>query len=87
MLGRIYSDLKRYFSYKKQNYRYYISVLDENIEVIDIKCSKWKNEIFTVFENYKILGKKQSSYQLKVFYKNRGKENMERFDDYLKEKV
>ena len=64
----IYSDLDGLFPQTRQGYRYYISFLEENIGLIYVKPLKYKDDTLAAFKNYKALGEKQSSCQLKVRY-------------------
>ena len=84
-LGRVHSDLEGPFPHTRQDYRYYIFFLEESTDLIDIELLKYKDDILVTFKNYKTLREKQSSYQLKVFHTNGGREYMGKFDDYLKE--
>lgn len=84
-LGQVYNNLKSLFSWIKQGYRYYISFLEENIRLIDVKLLKYKDNVLITFKNYKALYKDESSYQLKIFYINKRRKYIRQFDNYFKE--
>lgn len=84
-LGRLQSDFERFFPWTRQNYWYYISFLEESIDLIDIEPLKFKNNALAAFKNYRALRKKQSGCQLNIFYTDRKTLYIRQFDDYLKE--
>ena len=59
--------------------------LEESTRLIDVDLFKFKDDVLSIFKNYKALRKKQSGCQLKVLHINRGDEYMGEFEDYLKE--
>ena len=85
ILGRVHNHLKGPFPRIRQDYRYYISVLEESTGLIDIEPLKFKDGALAAFKNYKALREKQSGCQLKVLHTDGGGEYMGKFDDYLKE--
>lgn len=55
-LSQVYSDLERS---SKQDYRYYISFLEESTGLIDVKPLNNKDDALVTFKNYKALYEKQ----------------------------
>lgn len=84
-LSQVYSDLKGLFFWTRQGYQYYISFLEKSISFINVELLKFKDNTFVVFKNYSALRKRQSGCQLKIFYIDRGRKYIRKFDDYLKE--
>ena len=84
-LGRIHSDLEGPFPRTRQGYWYYISFLEKNTGLLDVKPLKFKDNALTALKNYKALQEKQSGRQLKVLHTDKRGEYMGEFDDYLKE--
>lgn len=57
-LGYVHGELEGLFPRMRQNYRYYISFLEESIGFIDVKPLKFKDNELSIFKNYKALRKK-----------------------------
>lgn len=57
---RIYNDLERLFPFIRQRHRYNIFFLGENKELINFELLKYRNDVLSVFKNYKFFKEKQS---------------------------
>ncbi len=85
VLGRVNIDLEELFLYNRQSYRYYNFFFKKNTSFINSWLLKYKDDIYSVFKNYRTLQENQSGCKLKILQIYKEEKYIREFDEYLRE--